>query len=199
MIVISALNNIFRETLLISELDRELGYNYLKKCKFEMKFGIFQIFQSLERESILIISNKGDLLSYNFTNEQLKVLGSNPNTSNAFHQQSKTKSSEVFDNGERIAVSMDNGDFLVYELNYTKDQTHKTGMQVMIGPFDKEKVEIYQGLDSQVFGSTFNDTGKLVSGATGNLNFNHTMGTINYIRMNVLFYKTVSNWIINII
>lgn len=120
----------------IAELDKELGYNFLKKVRLGVLHGIFQIFESRKTNEILIISNKGDLLSYNFVNEKLKLLVQNPNNMDITKQFQKIKSAEIFDKGTRLAISMGNGDFLVYQISFRESE-----IEMMVGPYSKESRE----------------------------------------------------------
>ena len=64
---------------MIAQLDRELGYNFLKKIKVSMEEGIFQMFESKEANKILLLSNLGNFYEFDFFEEKLRTIIKNPN------------------------------------------------------------------------------------------------------------------------
>lgn len=126
--------NTHKEVIHIAELDKELGYNFLKKCKLNLRYGIFQIFESKQTNLVLIVTNKGDLFQFDLIRESLLLVSENPNNSDITKYFEKIKSAEMFDGGSRIALSMGNGDLLVYHLNYLESK-----IEMMIGPYDSDQ------------------------------------------------------------
>ena len=122
--------NTHKEGLHLAELDKDLGYNFLKKCKVDVMFGIFQIFESRQSNAVLVVSNKGDLFKFDFKAEVLSLLVENPNNNDISKQFEKVKSAELFDDGSRVVVSMGNGDLLIYQIT-SQDKE----IQMLAGPF----------------------------------------------------------------
>jgi hypothetical protein len=144
----------------IAELDKEIGYNFLKKCKLNVHHGIYQMFESKQTNQIMIVTHKGDLYSFDLIKEELKLIQANPNNQDITKQFKKITSAEMFDDGSRIVVSMGNGDMLVYHLTFLEGQ-----IEMMIGPYENEnkegkevltKIDLF-GKTNQTFGIGFNE------------------------------------------
>lgn len=94
------------------ELDRKKGYNYLKRLKFEIPGGIFQIFDSSTTSFIWILSKQGNLYSLNVETETLLLIGVNPNKNHSL-----IISAELFNHGSSLCVCSSSNDIFVYNLS----------------------------------------------------------------------------------
>ena len=70
---------------------------------------------------------------FNWASEKLDLLISNPNNNDITKQFKKVESAEMFDEGQRMVVSMGNGDLLVYQLHQQEQR-----IEMMIGPYEGE-------------------------------------------------------------
>ena len=113
--------NTYKEALHVCELDQKVGYNFLKKCVILIDSGIFQLFESQAKNKVLIVSNRGDLYEYDYCEESLKLLQSNPN--NIKKCKTRAKCAEIFDEASRIGVCFENGEFIVYQVEYAQSET----------------------------------------------------------------------------
>lgn len=163
-----------KDSIMIAQLDRELGYNFLKKIKLNIENGIFQIFESNQLNKVFVLSTNGDFYIFDFFTEYLHCLIQNPNS-----DKGKVKSSEFFDNGDRIAVSLDNGNFLVYHIHYEEYKE----MNVLDTPFKNKNKAIFEQNENQNFEDPFNNTTTFSIYNDNNNSFNNTQS--NHITISI--------------
>ena len=149
--------NTYKEALHVCELDQKVGYNFLKKCVILIDSGIFQLFECQAKNKVLIVSNRGDLYEYDYCDETLKLLQNNPN--NIGKYKTKAKCAEIFDRASRIGVCFENGEFIVYQVEYGLSNTEK--LQVMESPFERQhrRIEVNHGIGNSSFGETWSMVG----------------------------------------
>ena len=81
----------------------------------------------------------------------------------------KTKTAEMFDDGKRISISLDNGDFLVYHLNY--EEIDK--IDILETPFKNKNKAIFMYNENQKFNNNYNNSNAF-SLYNENKSFNNT-------------------------
>lgn len=142
-----------KDSLVMAQLDRQIGYNFLKNVKLDIKDGIFQVFESQQINQVFLLSTTGDFFSFDFVSDTLECIGENPN-----EVKGSVKSSEFFHHANRIAVSLDNGNFLVYHLYYKE----LLDMTVLQCPLNTSNQAICDFKQNQKLQETINQTNDLV-------------------------------------
>lgn len=164
----------------------------MKRYKLQIPYSIHSIFQSKTSGKIFILSEKGFLYSLDLESESLSTIAINPNIepineNKDFNYQNswpfdlneilslgRVSSAEIFDQGNAVAVCMDNKDFFILYLHYA-EKTGQERFSALVNPRIPRQVLMQESLTQYLFAASSEEK---------NLNKNN----VNYLKGNIIIF-----------